>query len=75
MTLCITGWLKDDDGVTKPWTGAGQFPFDGSEMYALRWETKELKELGAFVQDAIKKQARSKSLMLLSALPSWSVAW
>jgi hypothetical protein len=25
-------------------------------MYALRWETKELKELGAFVQDAIKKQ-------------------
>lgn len=42
LTICISGWLTNQDEVVKPWKVLGK----GSEVFALRWELEALLNLG-----------------------------
>ena len=57
LTICVTGWLSEENpDIAKPWEGVSQYPFNGSEPYVLKFDTKKLLELGNFVKSTLKTQ-------------------
>jgi pimeloyl-ACP methyl ester carboxylesterase len=55
VTLGISGWLGDKDDVTKPWRVLGE----ESEVFALRYETDTLLELGNSLKSIVSSTAWS----------------
>ncbi|KAJ3040752.1 hypothetical protein HDV00_010509 [Rhizophlyctis rosea] len=54
VTICISGWLKDESEVTAPWKGSGEAAGD---VYALRWEIKALQDLHNALYTLVKDHA------------------
>ncbi|EKX40385.1 hypothetical protein GUITHDRAFT_154173 [Guillardia theta CCMP2712] len=59
VTIGVTGWLLDeDDSAWKVWDRAlCSVASDGGETLALRWESKQLREMGRVVSSYLKSQA------------------
>lgn len=74
--IAVSGFLNDPEDFTKPWKGKD----NDLEMYALRWETKNLMAISTAIQDwltsSISKELMKQGAMLtvLSTLLS-ALAW
>lgn len=74
--IVVSGFLNDPEDFTKPWKGKDT----DLEMYALRWETKNLMAVSTAIQDwltsSISKELMKQGAMLtvLSTLLS-ALAW
>ncbi|KAJ3057540.1 hypothetical protein HK097_000006 [Rhizophlyctis rosea] len=53
VTICISGWLKDEEDVLAPWKGFGE----SGDIYALRWELQALRDLHDALFSMVKDQA------------------
>lgn len=57
LVLAMSGWLTEEDDVTRPWDCLG----DQAETYAVRWEIGVLQALGASLQTVVKSAAWSSA--------------
>ena len=53
VTIGINGWLSSEDDVTKPWRVIG----DDTEVFALRYELKQLLHLGHALRELVESYA------------------
>ncbi|KIN02546.1 hypothetical protein OIDMADRAFT_102684 [Oidiodendron maius Zn] len=55
VTIGVSGWLTQKEDVITPWRAFGH----QSEVFALRWELKELSKLGHSMESVVKSAAWS----------------
>ena len=53
VILAMSGCIKDDEDVVRPWRQLGSH----SEVYAVKWETAALKNLGGALETVIKSSS------------------
>lgn len=53
VTICISGWLTEQDEVVKPWMVLGK----GAESFGLRWELESLLNLGNAIKSMVTSAA------------------
>lgn len=55
LVIAMNGWLTEQDGVVGPWKFLGK----QAEVYAVKWETTALSNLGSSLETVIKSSAWS----------------
>jgi Protein of unknown function (DUF726) len=53
VTICISGWLTENDEVVSPWKVIGR----GAEVFALKWELEALLNLGNAMNGLVQSAA------------------
>lgn len=75
VTVCISGWLTQDDQVKSPWMTFN----DSANVYALRWEMKALLELGSAIETLVRQYAigyiKSEIIKRTVLASLWSALW
>mmetsp|Transcript_66946 Transcript_66946/g.160327 ORF Transcript_66946/g.160327 Transcript_66946/m.160327 type:complete len:832 (+) Transcript_66946:58-2553(+) len=49
VVICVNGWMSEDGEVEEPFLAVPKAIFPCSDVYALAWDTKHLRQLGMFL--------------------------